>query len=158
MSASLFDSNVWVALTFANHPHHSQAKAALGQRAPELPAVFCRATEQSYLRLITTPKLIAHYRADGMTNSRAVKNLTDFLGQPRIVSRPDEPTGARDLWLKLAAGETASPKVWMDAYLAAFAISAKLTFTTLDSDFTAFVEHGLDLNLLTDHRSPGTPP
>lgn len=151
MQASLFDSNVWVALTFANHPHHSNAKAALGHHAAEQPAVFCRATEQSYLRLITTPKLIAYYRADGMTNSRAVKNLSDFLCQPRIVSRMEQPSGLRDLWLKFASCETPSPKVWMDAYLAAFAISAKLSFTTLDSDFTAFVKHGLDLNLITDH-------
>jgi len=153
VQASLFDSNVWVALTFANHPHHSEAKAALGHHTAERPAVFCRATEQSYLRLITTPKLIAHYRADGMTNSRAVKNLNDFLSQPRIVFL-DEPTGTRDLWLKFATSDTPSPKIWMDAYLAAFAISAKLTFTTLDSDFTTFVEHGLNLNLLTDHNRP----
>lgn len=148
MLASLFDSNVWVALTFANHPHHSESKAALVHHTPERPAVFCRATEQSYLRLITTPKLIAHYRADGMTNSRAVKNLNDFLSQPRNVFL-DEPTGTRELWLKFAARDTPSPKVWMDAYLAAFAISSNLTFTTLDSDFTTFVEHGLDLNLIT---------
>lgn len=150
MPASLFDSNVWVALTFANHPHHSKAKAALGHHTPERPAVFSRATEQNYLRLITTPKLIAHYRADGMTNSRAVKNLADFLGQPRIASL-DEPSGTRDLWLKFVASDTPSPKIWMDAYLAAFAISIQLSFTTLDSDFTTFVEHGLDLNLLTAH-------
>ncbi len=148
MLASLFDSNVWVALTFANHPHHCRAKAALRYHLPERPAVFCRATQQSYLRLITTPKLIAHYRADGMTNSRAIKNLTDFLGQPRIVFL-DDTTGTRDLWLKFAACDTPSPKVWMDAYLAAFAISANLTFTTLDGDFTAFQKHGLDLNLIT---------
>ncbi len=153
MQASLFDSNVWVALTFANHSHHSEAKAALSQHNSERPAVFCRATEQSYLRLVTTPKLIAYYRADGMTNSRAVKNLGDFLSQPRIIAHQDEPPETRDLWLKLAACDTPSPKVWMDAYLAAFAICAKLSFTTLDSDFTAFVKHGLDLNLITDHRS-----
>ncbi len=156
MQASLFDSNVWLALTFANHSHHVNAKAALGHHTTERPAVFCRATEQSYLRLVTTPKLIAYYRADGMTNSRAVKNLSDFLSQPRIISHTDEPTGMRDLWLKIAAYDTPSPKVWMDAYLAAFAISANLSFTTLDSDFTAFVKHGLDLNLITDHRSLGT--
>lgn len=84
-----------------------------------------------------------------MTNSRAVKNLSDFLDQPRIISHQNEPTGMRDLWLKIAAYETPSPKVWMDAYLAAFAISVKLTFTTLDRDFTAFKKHGLDLNLIT---------
>ena len=43
----------------------------------------------------------------------------------------------------------ASPKVWMDAYLAAFAIRAGLPFATLDADFRRFEAAGLDLHLLT---------
>lgn len=36
----------------------------------------------------------------------------------------------------------------MDAYLAAFAISAKLRFVTLDRDFKTYESHGLQLELL----------
>ncbi len=44
---------------------------------------------------------------------------------------------------------TVSPKLWMDAYLAAFAISGKLRFVTNDKAFRQFQAYGLDLHLLT---------
>jgi len=53
------------------------------------------------------------------------------------------------LWRSAAALPSASPKVWMDAYLAAFAISAGMQLVTLDRDFNNFVPLGLDLQLLT---------
>ncbi|MCU0751035.1 MAG: hypothetical protein MUF13_15970, partial [Akkermansiaceae bacterium] len=61
-----------------------------------------------------------------------------------------EPEGTRELWLELAAIPSASPKVWMDAYLAAFAIRAGLPFATLDADFRKFEAAGLVLLLLSD--------
>jgi predicted nucleic acid-binding protein len=60
----------------------------------------------------------------------------------------DEPPGTVALWHRLAARDTASPKVWMDAYLAAFAITGRLDFVTLDRDFQAYEPHGLKLRLL----------
>ena len=60
----------------------------------------------------------------------------------------DEPSGTRDLWLLLANRNTASPKLWMDAYLAAFAISGSLRFVTTDKAFYQFESQGLDLQLL----------
>ena len=60
-----------------------------------------------------------------------------------------EPPGTRELWLELAGRETASPKVWMDAYLAAFAICCDLTLVTLDRDFAAWTPKGLALELLS---------
>ena len=39
--------------------------------------------------------------------------------------------------------------VWMDAYLAAFAIGHAVEFVTLDQDFKRFVKDGLNLKLLT---------
>lgn len=47
---------------------------------------------------------------------------------------------------------SASPKVWMDAYLAAFAIRTGLPFASLDADFRRFEAAGLDLHLLTDSK------
>jgi predicted nucleic acid-binding protein len=52
------------------------------------------------------------------------------------------------LWHRLAKRDTASPKVWMDAYLAAFAISSGLCFVTLDDDFKTYEAQGLDWVLL----------
>jgi predicted nucleic acid-binding protein len=61
----------------------------------------------------------------------------------------EEEAGVRTLWHRLAAIPTASPKVWMDAYLAAFAIRHAVEFVTLDRDFKNFVKDGLKLQLLT---------
>lgn len=44
--------------------------------------------------------------------------------------------------------KTSSPKVWMDAYLAAFAITSGLRFVTFDRDFQKFRTQGLDLVIL----------
>jgi predicted nucleic acid-binding protein len=53
--ASLFDTSVWVALAFGNHPHHPQAKTAFELADNLTPAVFCRATQQSFLRQLSSP-------------------------------------------------------------------------------------------------------
>jgi predicted nucleic acid-binding protein len=53
------------------------------------------------------------------------------------------------VWRQLAETETASPKLWMDAYLAAFAITGGLRLVTFDKDFRKFENQGLDWLLLT---------
>jgi predicted nucleic acid-binding protein len=40
--------------------------------------------------------------------------------------------------------------VWMDAYLAAFAIRSGHPFATLDADFRRFEDAGLQLSLLSN--------
>lgn len=59
-----------------------------------------------------------------------------------------EPPATLSLFKRLADRETASPKIWMDAYLAAFAISGGFTLVTLDSDFSQYEAQGLSLQLL----------
>ena len=61
MSALLYDSNLWVALTFAAHPHHGRAVEKFASASAESPACFCRATQQSFLRLATTPAVLRAY-------------------------------------------------------------------------------------------------
>ncbi len=58
-----------------------------------------------------------------------------------------ESSDVEKVWRKLSARETVSPKVWMDAYLAAFAIAGGFRLVTFDRAFLAF--KGLDLELLT---------
>lgn len=147
MSAVLYDSNVWVALTFSAHPHHVFALKTFGGASEENPASFCRATQQSFLRLATTPALLREYRADGFTNRDAVDLNTTLIQLPNVQILP-EPPDLEILWHQFAAHPTASPKVWMDAYLAAFAIGHKIELVTFDSDFKRFVKDGLKLKLL----------
>jgi uncharacterized protein len=145
--ASLFDTNVWLASVFTSHPFHRPAQQRLKQATPAEPAVFCRATQQSFLRLISTPALLKVYGATGLTNRDAVVTLGALLALPQVCER-EEPPRTPALWYRLASRDTASPKLWMDAYLAAFAIGARLRMVTLDQDFKQFVVQGLDLVLL----------
>ena len=147
MPGWLVDTNVWLAAIFTTHPLHQVARDALQQATSAEPAVFCRATQLSFLRLSSTPTLLKAYGAEGLTNRDALVALNALLAL-RQVSVREEPRGTLALWHGLSALNSASPKVCMDAYLAAFAISGGLRMLTLDQDFRNFVPRGLDLALL----------
>ena len=147
MPGSLFDTNVWIAAIFPTHPFHPVVQQALQQATPAEPAVFCRATQQSFLRLASTPTLLKAYGAEDMTNRDALVALDALQALPQVCTREEAP-GVFALWRGLAVAETASPKVWMDAYLAAFAITGGLRLITLDGDFRQFVANGLGLDLI----------
>ena len=147
MPGALFDTNVWLAALFTTHPFHTLAQQSLQQATPAQPALLCRATQQSFLRLASTPALLKVYGAEGLSNRDALVGL-DALQVLVQVSWRDEPPGTFALWRTFATRDTASPKVWMDAYLAAFAVAGKLRLVTLDRDFKNFVPQGLDLTLL----------
>ncbi len=148
MPAQLFDTSAWLAASFEQHPAHSVARQALRQATPTQAAVFCRATQQSYLRLLSTAALTKIYGVAPLTNRDALLALDNLQALAQVAWR-DEPPGLFGLWRTLAALDSASPKVWMDAYLAAFAIAGALRLVTLDKDFKNFVPHGLDLALLS---------
>ena len=138
---------MWLALTFSSHPHHTTARRFFATATPRRPACFCRATQQSFLRLATTPTLLQAYAADGFTNLDAVRLIDTLTRLPTIRMLP-EPPDIESLWHRLAGLNTASPKVWMDAYLAAFAIRHQADFITLDRDFLNFEKDGLRVNRL----------
>ncbi len=149
MPGSLFDTSVWLAAAFPTHSFHAEARQSLQRAKPAEPVVFCRSAQQSFLRLASTPTLLKAYGATGLTNRDALIAVDAPTRLPQVCER-DEPPGTSALWQRIAARDTASPKVWMDAYLAAFAISGGLRLVSLDHDFRNFVPHGLDLDLLLD--------
>jgi toxin-antitoxin system PIN domain toxin len=134
-------------LVFPTHPGHPPARQILREATAAIPAVFCRSTQQSFLRLVSTPTLAKVFGAEGLTNKDALVALEAFLILPQVCER-EEPPGAPALWRRLASRDSSSPKVWMDAYLAAFAITGGLRMVSLDRDFRTFEAHGLDLILL----------
>ena len=148
MPGSLFDTNVWLAAVFTTHPFHQPAQKRLQQATPAEPAVFCRSTQQSFLRLASTPTLLKAYGATGFTNRDALVALGALVALPQVCER-EEPPGTPALWHRLASHNTASPKVWMDAYLAAFAIGGGLGLVSPDQDFKNFVPNGLKLVLIS---------
>lgn len=153
MPGSLVDSSVWVAAAFRRHPHHVFVQDELDRATATAPAAFCRATQQSFLRLVSTPQVSRAYQPEPVTNRAAWVAYQTLLSRPGFVCL-DEPPGTVALWHRLAVRDTASPKVWMDAYLAAFAISGGLDFVTLDRDFKTYEIHGLKLRLLGQPPTP----
>ena len=147
MPGALFDTNTWLAALFTSHPFHSVAQAALQRATPSEPALFCRSTQQSFLRLASTPALLKVYGAAGLTNRDALAALDALQALPQV-HVADEPPDVFALWRTFADLGTASPKVWMDAYLAAFAVAGGLRMVTLDGDFRNYATRGLTLELI----------
>ena len=141
----LADNNIWLALALSKHAFHAAARAWLAGRAPR-EALFCRATQQSFLRLLTTSAVSAPYGIPPLSNKAAWSVYEGFLADERI-AWVEEPSGLERHWKKLAAGSKASPKLWMDAYLAAFALAGGYQLVTTDKAFKQF--KGLGLLLLS---------
>ena len=149
-----FDTNVWIGLAFAAHPLHTAATAAFLATSPARPALFCRATQQSVLRLLTTAKVVQAFGVPALTSRAALAILDGFMASPSVPFLA-EPRDLFARWRTFADLPSASPKRWMDAYLAAFAVEAGLGFVTADKDFAAFP--GLDLTLLSLAASAPAP-
>jgi len=138
----LADSNVWLALALSKHEFHDVARAWLADRKPREAALFCRSTQQSFLRLLTTRAVLAPYGIPPLSNKAAWSAYAGFLADERI-SWVEEPRGLESHWKKLAGNTKPSPKLWMDAYLAAFAMAGGYRMVTTDKAFKQF--KGLDL-------------
>ncbi len=147
MPACLLDSNVWLAAAFAEHPAHGVSRRVLSSASADEPALWCRATQQSFLRLASTAVITQAYGVPKTSNGDAWAALQTFLALPQV-DLIDEPPELGRTWCQLGAIEQAAPKRWMDAYLAAFAISADLPLISLDQDFRQFEPEGLTLQLL----------
>ena len=140
----LADSNIWLAMALSKHEFHTAAQSWLAERGPR-EALFCRATQQSFLRLVTTRAVLAPYRHPPLTNHAAWFLYQDLRADERT-AWIEEPRGLEAAWKNLAVGPKASPKLWMDAYLAAFAITGGYQMVTTDKAFKQF--KGLDLLVL----------
>ena len=140
------DSNVWLALALSGHHHHRVAVDWFATVTAPSAVCFCRATQQSFLRLLTNASVLHQYGNPPLTNRQAWTAYERLLADDRIVLRPEEPAGLETRWKRLALRETASPKLWMDAYLAGFALAGGYRLVTTDTAFAQF--RGLDLELL----------
>lgn len=141
----LCDSNVWIAIAVEQHAHHVLAASWFAALSETDSAVFCRATRISFLRLLTQ-KIAPDFVP---LSNRLAWQALDQLTTDEATVFAVEPEGLDHIWRQLSELATASPKRWMDAYLAAFAIAAGMRLVTFDSDFRNYESMGLDLILLT---------
>lgn len=91
------------------------------------------------------------YGCDPIPNSKAWAKCAELLTLPQVIWLP-EPLEIEPKWGECAALGSPSPKIWMDAYLAAFAICGGLSFVSLDKDFLRFQSSGLQLHLIEPER------
>lgn len=145
----LCDSNVWLALVLSGHAHHRTVREWFEAVPDPGTVLFCRATQQTLLRLLTNAAVLSPYGNPPLTNRQAWEAYQALLADDRIAFRSEEPAGLEALWRRFAVRGTASPKLWMDAYLAAFALSGGCRLVTTDAAFRQF--GGLDVELLGKH-------
>jgi uncharacterized protein len=143
---NLCDHNIWLALVLPAHSHHDAALAWWDSLEVER-AFFCRSTQQGFLRLLTTEAVLAPYGLPARTQSQAWAIYHRILSDP-CAGFLTEPAGLEELWEQLSSRESASPKLWMDAYLAAFAINSGCALVTFDQGFRQFEPHQLRLKWL----------
>jgi len=139
------DTNLWLALTLSRHTHHASARQWLELQTTPDSICFCRSTQQSLVRLLTTAAVLKPYGIDPLENRKAWETYEAFVADDRIIFR-DEPPGLEAIWKKLGSRRTTSAKLWMDAYLAAFAMGAGAQLVTTDTAFIQF--SGLDAAIL----------
>jgi toxin-antitoxin system PIN domain toxin len=137
----LADTNFWLALSLSKHAMHVTARDWFDRQPPERAVLFCRSTQQSFLRLLTTDAVTRPYGIPPMTNAAAWE-LYDGVRADRRVGFAIEPASIEARWKRFAVRQTASPKLWRDAYLAAFATAGKYQLLTADRGFGQF--DGLD--------------
>ena len=142
---TLPDVNVWLALALSGHPNHHLARRWLDGQHHAESVFFCRATEQSFLRLLTTPPVFKPFGIPPLSNQAAWDLFRQYCADDRI-ALAREPHGVSTSWKRWALTDNASPKLWMDAWLAAVAHSAGFQLVTFDEAFTQF--DGLKVRIL----------
>ena len=136
------DVNVWLAMTFDSHIHHPSAKTWFDGLTNEL-LFFCRMTQQGFLRLATNLKVVGTH---ALTLTEAWQKYDIYLNDPRI-GPVGEPPNIESQWRGFTQGSTFSPKVWNDAYLAAFSVAGTYELVTFDTGFGRY--SGLTHTLLS---------
>jgi toxin-antitoxin system PIN domain toxin len=124
---NFLDANVWFALMWSRHVHAETARAWFEQAA-EQRFFFCRFTQVTVLRLLTTEKIMG---ADTKHMDEAWGLWDRVWADPRIEFLP-EPEEIEKEFRSRSRRKSRSPKIWADAYLLAFASVAGLKFVTFD--------------------------
>ena len=127
--SSLFpDVDVWVALTYEGHVHHTAAAKWFTTLDQDATLVFCRFTQLGLLRLLTAEAVMGD---EVMTQPEAWRAY-DRWQQDDRVELMNEPSNLEPRFRRLTRRPSPATKDWADSYLAAFAASGELTVVTFD--------------------------
>ena len=128
----LLDVNIWLALVDQRHVHHHVAHDYWSRHGAHQFA-FCRTTMQGFLRLATNPRAVVKPK----TNAEAWAIYRDLLVLPNIRFLV-EPASLDAHFQAFTTQAAVPPRMWTDAYLAAFALSSGSRLVSLDADFALF--------------------
>ena len=126
------DINVWVALTYDRHVHHVIARRWFEGLEPTARLFFCRITQLGLLRLLSAEVIMG---PDHVKNQQEAWTAYDRWLEDERIEMLEEPGGLEAHFRALTRSPHAAPKEWADSYLAAFAISSRLTIVTFDRSF-----------------------
>ncbi len=138
ISSSFPDVNVWLALLLEDHVHRPVVRKWWESSHAGMIG-FLRLTQMSVLRLLTTPTAM---------NGRPLRMSEAWTAYDRLfeddrVAFFDEPGGIETAFRKYSQKQHASPKLWADAWLLAFAECAGGTVITLDRALAGRAGHTL---------------
>ena len=128
---ALVDANVWLPLLVERHQHHAAATAWWRDRQPAT-CCWCRPIQQTVLRLLTNRTVMGE---DTLPPASAWLVWEKLVLDERTAFLPIEPIGLAAAWRDHIATRIATPKLWMDAFLAAWALSSNLALVTFDTGF-----------------------
>jgi hypothetical protein len=130
---------VWLALSSPDHEHFHVAWSWYQSLPDGVALVFCRITQLAFLRLLTTRSVMG----EGTLTQPEAWQAYDRWSQDAETELYAEPTELEQTFRSLTGTEEASPKLWADAYLAAFAQAANLTLVTFDRALAVKVKGAL---------------
>ncbi len=125
------DVNVWLALATIEHVHAALARHWWKEEQGRIG--FSRFTQLGFLRLMTTA---AAMDDKPLTIAEAWRVYDRFWSDDRLVFIA-EPSEVEPRFRHYASASKASPKVWADAWLLAFAEAASGTLVTFDRALAA---------------------
>jgi toxin-antitoxin system PIN domain toxin len=126
----LLDLNVWFALLVPEHPFHPRARAYWEEASDPF---LVRVTALGLLRLLTNAKAMDGKPLGVREAWEVYRELRLGSGVPLL----EEPQGLDEVLADLVRGGL-SPRLWTDAYLAAFALAGGHRLVTFDQDFLRF--------------------
>ncbi|MEK7404875.1 MAG: TA system VapC family ribonuclease toxin [Acidobacteriota bacterium] len=129
--------NVWLALLLEDHVHRGAAKKWWDADRSDVIG-FLRFTQVSVLRLLTTP---AAMNGHPRTMSAAWAAYDRLFADDRV-ALVAEPEGVEACFREYACADRASPKLWADAWLLAFAETAAGAVITFDRALAARSRRG----------------
>jgi toxin-antitoxin system PIN domain toxin len=127
-SSFLPDINVWLALHHEVHRHHLNVVQWFRSLDTDSKLIFCRHTQIGMFRLLTTQAVMGD---EVLTQKQCWAIYAHWIDGGRATLLAD-PASTDEGFEALASADLPSPKVWADAYLAAFAVSSDLTLVTFD--------------------------